>query len=83
MRDQALPMAATGERPPSPPWRYIMLYTLVTTVELADDTEAADVLGGYLPDAIEPLAEVIEHRWYRDTDAEARAALVGVEWGGR
>lgn len=58
------------------------LYTHIITVELADDAEATELfmeansyLGGY--------AEVIQQRFYRDVNAEAAAALVGVEWGGR
>lgn len=57
------------------------LYTVVLTVDLEDDSEAAafhhDVAGLYAP----AYAEVIETRWFHDLDAEGRAALVGVEWG--
>lgn len=71
-----------GGEAPVAAWRYIMLYTLQLTVDLDDDTEARELMPAWV-EAVSVLAEVIENRWYRDTDAEARAALVGVEWGGR
>jgi len=58
------------------------LHTLILTVEVTDDCEANEMLERATR-GISSWAEVVERRQYRDLDAEVRAALVGVEWGGR
>lgn len=59
-----------------------MLHKLVLVVDVIDDWEAGDMLRR-AREAVEACAEVVEQRHHHDTDAEARAALIGVEWGGR
>lgn len=59
-----------------------MLYTMVLTVDLENDTEAR-LEHEQLVRHVQGGAEVVEARWFRDLDAEVLAALAGVEWGGR
>lgn len=58
------------------------LYQLIQLVELEDDIEAVHTSDGVM-DHLSARAEVIEHRWIRDSLSERQAALVGVEWAGQ